>query len=73
MQIEFDSAKREATLAHRGLDFAGAGAVFAGKHLTRVDTRMDYTETRFVTAGWLDARLVILVWTLRGEARRIIN
>jgi len=23
--------------------------------------------------GWLDARLVVLVWTPRGEARRIIS
>ena len=34
---------------------------------------MDYAEARFVTAGWLDARLVIMVWTPRGEVRRIIS
>ena len=73
MQIEFDSTKRDATLADRGLDFARAGDVFAARHLTRPDTRQDYAEDRFVTTGWLDGRLVMLVWTPRGEVRRIIS
>lgn len=73
MQIEFDNLKREQTLRERGLDFARAVEVFTGCHLTRADTRMDYAETRFVTAGWLDARLVVVVWTPRGEVRHIIS
>jgi uncharacterized protein len=73
MQIEFDPIKRDKTLVERGLDFAKAGLVFAGKHLTREDIREDYVEQRFQTAGWLEGRIVILVWTPRGEARRIIS
>ena len=73
MHIEFDNLKREQTLSERGLDFARAVEVFTGWHLTRADTRMDYAEARFVTAGWLDARLVVVVWTPRGEVRRIIS
>ena len=37
------------------------------------DTRRDYGEPRFVTAGWLDDRMVIIVWTLRDDIRRIIS
>jgi uncharacterized DUF497 family protein len=73
MRIEFDPIKRDKTLAERGLDFTKAGLVFAGKHLTREDIREDYDELRFQTAGWLEGRIVILVWTPRGEARRIIS
>lgn len=73
MNIEFDPAKRAATLAERGLDFARAAEVFDGRHLTRVDDRHDYGEPRFVTAGWLDGRLVVMVWTPRGDDRRIIS
>jgi uncharacterized protein len=73
MQIEFDPTKRDKTLDERGLDFAKADLVFAGKHLTREDIREDYDEQRFQTAGWLEDRIVILVWTPRGEARRIIS
>ena len=73
MFIEFDTDKRAKTLAERGLDFARACDVFADKHLTREDTRGNYAEPHFQTAGWLDGRIVILVWTPRGEARRIIS
>ena len=50
-----------------------AGDVLADKHLTREDARENYAEPRFQTAGWLDGRIVMLVWTPRGEARRIIS
>ena len=73
MQIQFDHTKREKTLAERGLDFARAGEVFAGLHFTGQDVRQDYEEDRFITVGPLDARLVVLVWTPRGEVRRIIS
>ncbi len=73
MQIEFDSTKRDKTLAERGLDFARAGEVFAGLHFTGQDLRQDYAEDRFITVGQLDARLVVMVWTPRGEVRRIIS
>ena len=72
MDISFDPAKRAATLWHRGLDFADAGAVFAGLTITVQDTRRDYGEDRFITAGHLAGRCVVLVWTPRGGARRII-
>lgn len=73
MLIVFDQAKRERTLRDRGLDMARAGEVFAGLHLTRIDDRQDYGEVRFVTAGPLEGRLVVFVWTPRGSARRIIS
>lgn len=73
MQIEFDTNKRKTTLSERGLDFARADEVFAGKHLTREDVRESYPEPRFQTVGWLDGRIVMLVWTPCGEARRIIS
>ena len=73
MPIEFDSAKRAATLRARGLDMARAGEVFAGATLTVEDDRRDYGEDRFITIGFLDGAMVILVWTLRGGAHRIIS
>jgi uncharacterized DUF497 family protein len=61
------------TRPHRGLDFARAGDVFGGRTATLVDDRFDYRETRFISAGHLDGRLVVMVWTQRGEARHIIS
>ena len=55
MQLEFDSIKRDKTLAERSLDFSRAGDVFAGKHFTAPDERQEYAEDRFITVGVLDA------------------
>jgi uncharacterized DUF497 family protein len=73
MKIEFDPAKRNLTLLHRGLDMAELADVFSGEPVTLEDTRQDYGETRFITVGFLGPRMVVIVWTQRGEARRIIS
>ena len=73
MQITFDPAKREATLRDRGLDFAEAAVVFAGRIIEGPDERFDYGETRIITVGFLRERMVIVVWTARGDARHIIS
>jgi uncharacterized DUF497 family protein len=73
MELEFDQDKRHKTLLERGLDFARASEVFEGIHFTGQDSRVNYEEDRFITVGWLDASLVVLVWTPRGEVRRIIS
>ena len=73
MDISFDPAKRAVTLENRGLDFADAGLVFAGYTVTAQDMRQDYGEDRLITAGHLAGRCVVLVWTPRDGARRIIS
>ena len=73
MSVEFDSAKRAATLQSRGLDMARAGEVLVGATLTAQDDRRDYGEDRFITIGFLDGAMVVLVWTLRYGAYRIIS
>lgn len=73
MQITFDPSKRNAALKERGLDFAAAAEVFAGHTYDRVDDRFDYGEVRIITVGLLAGRMVVLVWTQRGEARHVIS
>lgn len=73
MRIEFDADKRERTLAERGLDFADAATVFTGRQITFEDVRRGYGEPRWITIGELGARMVVIVWTPRGEVRRIIS
>ena len=73
MRIAYDPAKRAATLRERGLDFEDAAFVFAGLTAERIDDRKDYGELRWITAGWLRGRFVVLVWTPRGDGRRIIS
>jgi len=73
MKIIFDPAKRERTLRERGLDFADAAEIFAGLHATRAAHGGKADETRFITAGHLTGRMVVLVWTPRGDARHIMS
>jgi uncharacterized DUF497 family protein len=73
MAITWDEAKRAKTLAERGLDFADAAKVFQGDQFTRRDDRHTYGEVRYITAGYLETRFVVIVWTPRGNSRRIIS
>ena len=52
---------------------ARADDVFVDDTLTVEDDRRDYGEDRFITVGFLDGTMVVLVWTPRGEAYRIIS
>ncbi len=73
MQIDFDPAKRNWTLEARGLDMGRAKEVFADTSYTTQDDRQDYGEPRWITIGFLDRRMVVMVWTQRGQKRRIIS
>ena len=73
MTVAFDEAKRARTLTERGLDMARADEVFDGASLTVEDDRMEYGEPRYITIGFLDERMVVLVWTPRGDVHRIIS
>ena len=73
MKIPFDPSKRLAALEDRGLDFIDAEIVFAGMTITVEDVRRDYGEPRFQTVGFLAGRMLMIVWTPRGEARHVIT
>ncbi len=73
MLIEYDAAKRDATLLLRGLDFDDAVAVFNGLSYTAADTRKEYGDARNQTVGLLQGRMVIVIWTRRRDIRRIIS
>ena len=73
MRITFDPKKREWTLRTRGLDFAEAAEIFAGPTADDIDDRHDYGEVRIITAGYLRGRMVIVVWTPRGDDRHVMS
>lgn len=73
MAITFHPAKRDEPLAERGMDFLAAEAVFAGITYTFEDRRADYGETRVITVGLLDGRMVIVGRTPRGTDRHVFT
>jgi uncharacterized DUF497 family protein len=48
------------TLKDRGIDFADAVIVFTGLTLDFEDNRKDYGETRIITVGHLNDRMMIV-------------
>jgi len=74
VKVTFDPAKCIVTLRERGIDFAtDAEKVFAGRIATVIDDRFDYGEVRNSTVGWLNGRMVTVIWTERSPARHIIS
>jgi len=73
MKITFDPVRRAVTLAERGLDFEDDADLFLGDTLDFPDDRQDYGELRMVTVGHLNRRMMIVVWTPRGNARHVIS
>ena len=73
MRITYDPAKRDLTLATRGLDFEDARLVFAGPCFEVEDLRQDYGECRMICFGYLVDRLVVVGYTPRGADRHIFS
>lgn len=75
MRITYGQAKWASNLEKHGLDFEDAAEVFADPRSTTLsDDRRDYGENRYQTFGYVSDRLVVVVWTPRGEdERRVIS
>jgi len=73
VKIKFDPAKREKTLLERGLDFGRCAEICTGPVLEMEDDRFDCGEKRTIIFGLLDARMLVVAWTPRGDVRRIIS
>ncbi len=71
---EWDEAKREANLVKHGVDFMDALEVFADPlRVERVNRRREYAEERREVVGMVRDQMLFVVYTLRGEVRRLIS
>jgi uncharacterized DUF497 family protein len=64
-------ARRDACGTWAG--FEGAAEVFRGDTLDFPDDRRDYGELRMPAVSHLRGRMVIVIWTQRGNARHVIS
>jgi uncharacterized DUF497 family protein len=71
--FEWDPAKEEKNIKEREIDFATASQIWDGSIVEKVDERRDYGETRIIATGEFDGSVLVVVYTWRGEARRIIS
>ena len=74
VNFEWDEDKNQENIRKHGLDFADAWEIFEAPMLTALDTRAEYGEDRWTGIGFLGNRIVVVVFTERGEdTTRIIS
>ena len=73
MDIEFDPAKNERNIRERGLSFETVADFDFETTLIIRDDRRGYGEVRMRALGYLEDRLHVLVFTIRGEKLRVIS
>jgi uncharacterized DUF497 family protein len=57
----------------RNIDFTIASGFIWDEALTIEDTRSDYNEPRFLSYAPIMDRLYAMIWTQRGDIKRIIS
>jgi uncharacterized DUF497 family protein len=67
MQFEWDEQKRLINIRKHGIDFRDAEQLFDAPMLVALDERADYGEDRWIGIGALNGRVVVVIFTERGE------
>ena len=62
MRFEWDEVKRQVNIRKHGLDFADAVDMFSRPMLVAPDTSEDYGENRWRGLGWIEGRLIQIVF-----------
>jgi uncharacterized protein len=68
-----DPVKRRSNRRTHRIDLAECEAVFDAPMLTREDASEAYGEQRLISLGWLQGRVVVLVWTDRDGGPQLIS
>ena len=73
-EFEWDDEKATQNIARHGVSFDAARLAFDDPFAReRVDDREDYGEDRFILLGMVEAHLLAVTFTYRGERTRIIS
>jgi uncharacterized DUF497 family protein len=75
VNFEWDEKKRQENICKHKIDFVDVTKVFNGPMLTRLDTRLEYGEDRWIGIGMADGRMVVVVYTENnyGQTIRLIS
>ena len=71
--VTYDENKRQANLEKHGIDLAHCAPVFDAPLLSEEDKRIAYGEQRLKSLGWLNDRVVVLIWTERENGPHLIS
>ena len=74
MIFEWDEAKRTTNLEKHGVDFVDASDMWTRPMLVAEDVRREYGESRYIGMGYVQDRLMVVVYTHRtANVVRIIS
>ena len=73
MDFEWDDAKSEKNRSERGFGFDFAALIFEGPVIEWCDVREAWGETRILAVGSAEGAIIAVVYTERGDVRRIIS
>ena len=72
--FQWDDDKAALNYAKHGVRFEAARDVFKDPFaIEEIDDRENYGEERFILIGTASSRLLVVVYTMRGETTRIIS
>jgi uncharacterized protein len=73
-KFEWDDRKAADNYAKHGIRFEAARDVFKDPFaVEQLDDRENYGEERYTVIGMVEARLLFVAYTMRGEVIRIIS
>ena len=73
MLFEWSEHKRLENLRKHGIDFLDAKEIWHGEVLEVPSAQQAHGEQRHLAYGLLDERIIAVVFTWRGEVRRLIS
>lgn len=73
MNITFDSTKDAANIVKHGVSLTMASQIEWGTLWAKPDSRRNYGEARMIGFAYIGLRLFCVVFTVRGDERRIIS
>ena len=74
MEFEWDENKNNSNIEKHGISFDEAKEVFSDKKLIRKrDIKKDYGEIRFIGIGQALEKILVVVYTMREKATRLIS
>jgi len=73
VKIEFDQDKDAINRQKHGLSLADAAKLDIETATLIPDERTDYGEDRFRAYGWIEERLHMMAFTMRGDVMRVIS
>jgi uncharacterized DUF497 family protein len=71
--FEWDPKKESLNVKKHHFDFTTAIQIWNGQIVEKIDDRRDYRETRVIATGETEGSILVVVYTWRGQTRRIIS